>query len=214
MPDPLLNPRYFWPPHPGSQLAVSFGGQDPAAGSWWQFSSSDRGARRDPQGELSSWLLLMCIPPPKALGSSAVCRGAELKSLCTSLCSEPAPHPGMKPGRLCLCSGREITLLRSKIHVFIHNSLLFPCSWDTGDDTHRPKTPTGACGAGSTRALLMGGQAKSLGQGVTTGQGPADLGHRYLGRRYLGQEGLNLLARSGARGHAWGSAGKTAGSCC
>lgn len=29
--------------------------------------------------------------PPKALGSSAVCRGAELKPLCTSLCSEPAP---------------------------------------------------------------------------------------------------------------------------
>lgn len=50
----------------------------------------------------------------------------------------------------------------------------------------------------------MGGQAKSLGQGVTTGQGPADLGHGYLGRRYLGQEGLNLLARSSARGSRMG----------
>lgn len=86
--------------------------------------------------------------------------------------------------------------------MLVPDSPLFPCSWDAGDDPHRPKTPTGGRGAGSTHTLLMGGQAKSLGQGVTMGQGPVDLGHGHLGRRYLGQGRLNLLAGSSAVGHS------------
>lgn len=61
----------------------------------------------------------------------------------------------MKPCRLCRCSGREITLIWSKIHVFIHYSPLFLCSQDAGDNT-LAKTLMSIGETGSTHALLMG----------------------------------------------------------
>lgn len=107
----------------------------------------------------------------------------------------------MKPCRLHLSSRREIALIWSKIHLFIHDSPLFSCSQDAGDRYISAKTSTGACRAGSTHALLTGGQAKSLRQGVTTGQGLAYLGHRYLGRRYLGQERSGTGREQGLGSH-------------
>lgn len=135
MPNSLLNPQYFWPPHPSSQLPMSFWGTGPCCRELVAVFQLRQGARTDPQRDLSS---CRCAYPPKALRSDVLCKEVGLKSLCTPLALNLSPQSGMKPCRLCLRSGWEITLIWSKIHVFIHDSPSFPCSWDAGGK-HRPE---------------------------------------------------------------------------
>lgn len=141
MTNSFLNPQYFWPPHPRQPARHVLLGDRALLQELVAVFHLRQGARRDPQRDLSSWLLQMWIPPPpspESSGEQCPLQGSGTEISLHTPCSEPAPQLGMKPCRLHLCSRREITLIWSKIHVFIHYSPLFPCSRDAGD-THPPK---------------------------------------------------------------------------
>lgn len=141
MTNSFLNPQYFWPPHPRQPAHhVLLGGQGPPAGAGGSFPAQTG----DQEGSTEGFKLLAPADvhtpphPPESSGEQCPLQGSGTEISLHTPCSEPAPQPGMKPCRLHLCSRREITLIWSKIHVFIHYSPLFPCSWDAGD-THPPK---------------------------------------------------------------------------
>lgn len=91
---------------------------------------------------------------PQKLWEQCLAQGSEAEIPLHSLALSLTPQSGLKPCRLHLRRGREITLIWNKIHVFIHDSALSPCCWDTGD-THQPKL----------QPVPVGGQHPCLAEG-------------------------------------------------